>query len=62
MVEIVLVWVCYVFDNGLKIKVGKICEDMLFNVLISFKYINIIECSIFVNIFLFFFCWGILVY
>ncbi|OUS73838.1 porin [Pseudoalteromonas sp. A601] len=56
--EIVLARVRYAFDNGLKIKAGKIREDMSLNALTSSKHINTIERSTLANTFSPFFRWG----
>lgn len=56
--EIILARVRYAFDNGLKIKAGKIREDMSLNALTSSKHINTIERSTLANTFSPFFRWG----
>lgn len=60
--EIVLARVRYAFDNGLKIKAGKIREDMSLNALTSSKHINTIERSTLANTFSPFFRWGVSAY
>ena len=60
--EIVLARVRYAFDNGLKVKAGKIREDMSLNALTSSKHINTIERSTLANTFSPFFRWGISAY
>lgn len=56
--EIVMARVRYAFDNGLKIKVGKIREDISLNALTSSKHINTVERSTVANTFSPFFRWG----
>ena len=56
--EIVMARVRYAFDNGLKVKVGKIREDISLNALTSSKHINTIERSSLANTFSPFFRWG----
>ncbi|NMM40623.1 OprO/OprP family phosphate-selective porin [Pseudoalteromonas arctica] len=56
--EIVMARVRYNFDNGLKIKAGKIREDITLNGLTSSKHINTIERSTLANTFSPFFRWG----
>ncbi len=56
--EIVMARVRYVFDNGLKAKLGKIREDISLNALTSSKHINTIERSSLANTFSPFFRWG----
>ncbi|MDY6886263.1 MAG: porin [Pseudomonadota bacterium] len=60
--EIVLARVRYAFENGLKIKAGKIREDMSLNALTSSKHINTIERSTLANTFSPFFRWGVSAY
>ena len=60
--EIVMARVRYAFDNGLKVKVGKIREDMSLNALTSSKHINTIERSTLANTFSPFFRWGVSAY
>ncbi|TMO73369.1 porin [Pseudoalteromonas sp. S3785] len=60
--EIVLARVRYAFENGLKIKAGKIREDMSLNALTSSKHINTIERSAVANTFSPFFRWGVSAY
>ena len=56
--EIVMARVRYNFDNGLKIKAGKIREDITLNGLTSSKHTNTIERSTLANTFSPFFRWG----
>lgn len=56
--EIVMARVRYAFDNGLKVKAGKIREDISLNALTSSKHINTIERSSLANTFSPFFRWG----